>query len=161
MENHQMSINLVRDELQQQQESREAQDGEIAVLKALVEQLLGQVKGKGKVSDPTREAWGRVEADHHHHHHDTERQELQAGEGEETPITTEKGLVGNQTREEKEDGTRDPHQSQKKTTMTPKTTNSLTSSHGSWLTLWDNERESRRNPLPCLGTRNTKISSCG
>jgi len=49
MENHQMSINLVRDELQQQQESREAQDGEIAVLKALVEQLLGQVKGKGKV----------------------------------------------------------------------------------------------------------------
>ena len=58
LENHKMSINLVRDELQRQQESREAQDGEIAVLKALVEQLLGQVKGKGKVSDPTREASG-------------------------------------------------------------------------------------------------------
>jgi len=58
LENHEMSINLVRDELQRQQESREAQDGEIAVLKALVEQLLGQVKGKGKVSDPTPEASG-------------------------------------------------------------------------------------------------------
>ena len=40
------------------QESREAQDGEIAVLQALVEQLMGQVKGKGKVSDPTPEASG-------------------------------------------------------------------------------------------------------
>jgi len=49
LENHEMSINLVRNELQRQQESREAQDGQIAVLKALVEQLLGQVKGKGKV----------------------------------------------------------------------------------------------------------------
>jgi len=58
LENHDMRINLVRDELQRQQESREAQDGEIAVLKALVEQLLGQVEGKGKVSDPTQEASG-------------------------------------------------------------------------------------------------------
>jgi len=58
METHQISTNLVRDELQRQQESRDAQDGEIAVLKALVEQLLGQVKGKGKVSDPTPEASG-------------------------------------------------------------------------------------------------------
>ena len=58
LENHEISINLVRDELQRQQGSREARDGEIAVLKALVEQLLGQVKGKGKVSDPTREASG-------------------------------------------------------------------------------------------------------
>ena len=56
--NHESSINLVRDELRHHQESREAQDGEIAVLKALVEQLMGQVKGKGKVSDPTREASG-------------------------------------------------------------------------------------------------------
>jgi len=58
LETHELSINLVRDELQRQQESREAQDGEIAVLKALVEQLLGQVKRKGKVSDPTPEASG-------------------------------------------------------------------------------------------------------
>ena len=58
LETHEISINLVRDELQRQQESREAQDGEIAVLKALLEQLLGQVKGKGKVSDPTPEASG-------------------------------------------------------------------------------------------------------
>jgi len=56
--NHEISINLVRDELRDHQESREAQDGEIAVLKALVEQLMGQVKGKGKLSDPTPEASG-------------------------------------------------------------------------------------------------------
>jgi len=55
LESYEISINLVRDELQGQQESREAQDGEIAVLKALVEQLLGQVKGKGKgVGSDTR-----------------------------------------------------------------------------------------------------------
>jgi len=56
--NHERSINLVRDELRHQQESREAQDGEIAVLKALVEQLMGQVKGKGKAFDPTPKASG-------------------------------------------------------------------------------------------------------
>jgi len=73
----------------------------------------------------------------------------------------EKGLEENQTRAGKEDGTRDPYSSQKETTMTPKTTNSLTCSDRSWPTPWDNERESQRNPLPCLGTRNTKISACG
>jgi len=56
--NHEMSINLVRDELRKQQESRETQDREIAVLKALVEQWMGQVKGKGKVSDRTPEGSG-------------------------------------------------------------------------------------------------------
>jgi len=56
--NNQIRINLVRDELRHHQEPREAQDGEIAVLKALVEQLMGQVMGKGKVSDPTPEASG-------------------------------------------------------------------------------------------------------
>jgi len=58
LENHEISINLVRDELQRQQESRQAPDGEIAALKALVEQLLGQAKGKGKVSEPTPEGSG-------------------------------------------------------------------------------------------------------
>jgi len=58
LENHQISINLMKDELSQNQESRHAQDGEIAVLKAPVEQLMGQVKGKGKTSDPTPEALG-------------------------------------------------------------------------------------------------------
>jgi len=56
LKNHEMSINLMKDELRPNQESRQAQDGEITVLKALVEQLMGQVKGKGKMSDPTREA---------------------------------------------------------------------------------------------------------
>ena len=56
--NHKISINLVRDELRQHQESRDAQDGEIAVLKPLVELLREQVKGNGKVSDSTPEASG-------------------------------------------------------------------------------------------------------
>jgi len=84
-----------------------------------------------------------VEEDHHHHH-DTGWQELQ--NEEETLMMREKDLEGSQMRVEKEDGTREPQPSQKKTTMTPKTTNSLTCSHWSWPTPWDNEQESRRNP---------------
>jgi len=98
----------------------------------------------------------RVEEDHRHHH-DTERQELQAGKGEETPMVRDKDLEGIQMRVGKEDGTRDPHPSEKKMTMSPKTKNSLTCSHWSWPTPWENEQESQRNPLPCLETRNTKI----
>jgi len=49
---------VLRNEIRHHQESREAQDREIWVLKTLVEQLMGQVKGKGKVSDPTPEASG-------------------------------------------------------------------------------------------------------
>jgi len=56
--NHEISINLVRDVQRHHQESRLAQNGEISVLKALVEQLMGHVKGKGKVSDPTPGASG-------------------------------------------------------------------------------------------------------
>jgi len=48
----------MKDQLRQNQESRQAQDCEIAVLKALVEQLMGEVKGKGKTSDPTPETSG-------------------------------------------------------------------------------------------------------
>jgi len=58
LENHEISINLLRDEPRHHPESREAQDREISVLKALVEQLMGQVKGKGNVSDPTPAASG-------------------------------------------------------------------------------------------------------
>jgi len=72
---NEISINLVRHELQHHQESREAQDGEIAVLRVLVEQLLGQVKGKDKGSDPTPEASG-------------------AGGGERTPPPPRHGAAG-------------------------------------------------------------------
>jgi len=101
-----------------------------------------------------------VEEDHHHHH-DMEQQELQAAAGEDTPMTTREDLEGTQMRIEKEDGTRDPHPSQKKTTTRSRTMNSLTWFLESWPTPWDNEQESQRNPLACLGTRNTKISACG
>jgi len=47
--NHEISINLVTAQLRHHQESLKAQHGEIAVLKALVQQLMAQVKGKGKV----------------------------------------------------------------------------------------------------------------
>jgi len=72
-----------------------------------------------------------------------------------------KDLEGSQMRIEKEDGTRDEHPSPKKTTATSRMINSLACSLGSWPTPWDNEQESQRNPLPCLCTRNTKISACG
>jgi len=49
---------------------------------------------------------------------------------EETLMMREKDLAGSQMRVGKEDGMRDPHRSQKKKTMSPKTTNSLTCSHG-------------------------------
>jgi len=39
-------------------------------------------------------------------------------------MVMEKDLEGSQMKDGREDGTRDPHPSQKKTTMTPKTTNS-------------------------------------
>jgi len=103
---------------------------------------------------------GRVGEDHHHHHQ-TERQELQAAEGEEIPIRREKDLAGNQMRIGKEDGKRDPHPSQKKLTMTPKTTNSSTCVDGSWPMPWDNGQGSQRNPLLCLGTRSSKIYAWG
>jgi len=117
--NHKISSNLVRDGLRHHQEYREAQDGEIAVLKALVEQSMGQVKGKGKVSDPTPEAsgvgGGRPPPPPRH------GATVGPGRGgEETPMMREKELEGSQMRVEKEDATRDPRPSQKKTTMRPR-----------------------------------------
>jgi len=73
----------------------------------------------------------------------------------------EKDLVESQISEGKEDGTRDPHPSLKKMTMMPKMTNSSNCSDGSWPSPWENGQESQRNPLPCLETKNTKISACG
>jgi len=58
LENHEMSINVMKHELRQNQELRQAQDGEIGVLKALEEQLMGDVKEKGKTADATPEASG-------------------------------------------------------------------------------------------------------
>jgi len=101
-----------------------------------------------------------VEEDNHHHH-DTERQELLAAEEEETPMMKGKDLEGSRMSVGKEDGTRDPHSSQKKKTTTSRTMNSLTCSLESWPTSWDNGHESQRNPLPCLEMRNTKIYICG
>jgi len=171
--NHEISINLVRDVQRHHQESRLAQNGEIAVLKALVEQLMGQVKGKGKVSDPTpgaSGAGGGIPPPLPPHGAAGAPGRGGGGdpddEGEETPMMREKDLEGSQMRVGKEDGTRDPHPSQKKTTMKPKTMNSLTCSHGSGPMPWDNERESQRNPLPCFETKTPRytyvaINMCG
>jgi len=57
-------------------------------------------------------------------------------------------LGGDQMRAGKEYRTRDPYTSQK-TTITRKTTNSLTCFSEAWPILWANERESQQNPLPC------------
>ena len=76
-----------------------------------------------------------TEGETHHHHLEERPQELQAEE--ETLIMREKDLEGNQMRVGKEDGTRDPHPSQKKISMTLRTMHNLTCSHGSWPTPWD------------------------
>ena len=68
----------------------------------------------------------------HHQHHDTEREELQAQEGEETPMMKEKDVEESQMRVGKEDGMRDPQPTVKKTTMTPRMMNSSTCSLESW-----------------------------
>jgi len=73
----------------------------------------------------------------------------------------EKDLEGNQMRVGKEDGTRDPHPSQKKISMTLRTMHNLTCSNGSWPTPWDKGQESQQNILRCLETRNTNIYVCG
>ena len=56
--NHEIRISLVRDGLRHHHEAREDQDGEISARTTLVEQLLEQGKGKGKVSDPRPVASG-------------------------------------------------------------------------------------------------------
>jgi len=165
----------MRRELQLEQESRQAQDGEISVLEALVEQLMGQVKGKGKGSDPIPEASGAGGGSPPPLRQEVaeaagggnpppppprRRQELQAEVAEETSMIREKDLGGDQMRAGREDQTRDLHSSQK-TTMTQRTTNSLTCSPESWPMPWDNVQQSQWNPLPCSKMRNTKIYACG
>lgn len=54
--NHEISIYLRREELRQYQQSHQAGDGAISELKARLETLMGQVKGKGEASDATPEA---------------------------------------------------------------------------------------------------------
>jgi len=58
LENHDISLNLMKQEMIESQLAEQARDGEISELKAMVQTLMGQVKGKGKVSDPTPEAAG-------------------------------------------------------------------------------------------------------
>jgi len=58
LENHEISLNLMKQEMIESQLAEKARDGEIEELKAMVQTLMGQVKGKGKVSEPTPEASG-------------------------------------------------------------------------------------------------------
>ena len=46
----------MKQEMLQHQLAEQARDGAISELKAMVQTLMEQVKGKGKVSDPTPEA---------------------------------------------------------------------------------------------------------
>jgi len=159
--NHEISINLVRDELRHHQESREAQDGEIAVRKALVEQLMGQVKGKGKVSDPTPEVSGAGGARPPPAPRHGATGALGGGGGGDPD---DEGAGSGRKPDESRKRRRDEcfqHPSQKKTTTMRRMMNSSTCSLESWPTPWDNERESQRNPLPFSEMRNSKISACG
>jgi len=75
LENHKISMNLVRDELRRQQEYREVQHGEISVVKALMEQLYGRRRERGRCQIRDLRLQGQVEEDDHHH--DTGQQGLQ------------------------------------------------------------------------------------
>jgi len=57
-ENHDISLNLMKQEMLKYQEAQWAPNGEIAELKEIVQTLIGQVKGKGMASDPTPQAYG-------------------------------------------------------------------------------------------------------
>jgi len=95
LKHHKTSINLMRRALQQHQESQEAQGADISVLKALVEQLMGQVKGKGNASDLTPEASGAGAGTHPY----LQEEEQQGHPGEEgIRKMNEKDLGGNQMR---------------------------------------------------------------
>jgi len=58
LENDEISINLMKYELIHYEDDQDASDGEMAKLKSMVETPMGEVKGKGKVSNPTPEASG-------------------------------------------------------------------------------------------------------
>jgi len=58
LENHDISLNLIKKEMFEHQLAEQAGDSEISEQKAMVQALMGQVKGKGKVSDLTPEPSG-------------------------------------------------------------------------------------------------------
>jgi len=95
------------------------------VLKALVEQLLGQVKGKGKVSDPTPEASGAGGGrPRPPPRHGAAGAPGGGGGGDPDDEGDGSGTKPDETRKGRR-GARDPHPSQKKMTMTSRTMNSL------------------------------------
>jgi len=155
--NHEISINHVRDELRHQQESRKAQYGEIAVLKALVEQLMGQVTGKGKVSDPTPEGSGAGGGRPPPPQHGEAGAPGGGGdpddEGEGSGRKPEENRKGRQAERPA------PHPEEDDYNLENDEQFNLFSR------VMANALGQRtrvpRNPLPCLGMRNTKISACG
>jgi len=159
LENHEISLNLMKQEMLEHQLAEQARDGEISELKAMVQTLMGQVKGKGKVSDRTPEAsWaggGRPPSPRHGAvgapggggggDHDDE------GEGSgRKPDESRKGRRDARPAPQPEEDAYDAENDEQFNLFSRVMANAL-----------DNERESQRDPLPCLETRNTKISACG
>ena len=58
LETHDISLNLMKQEMLEHQLAEQAEDSEILEQKAMVQALMGLVKGKGKVSDLTPELSG-------------------------------------------------------------------------------------------------------
>jgi len=58
LENHEISLNLMRQEMLAHHEAQQARDGKISELNVMVQTLMRQVKRKGKASDPMPEAMG-------------------------------------------------------------------------------------------------------
>jgi len=134
-ENHDISLNLIKEEMLKYQEAQWAPDGEISELKEIVQTLIGQVKGKGMASDPTPQAsgaggrnappqlGGRATG-------------APGGGGDSNDDGKESGRKPDDNRK----GRRDERPAtQSETTMTPRMPNSLTSFPAPWPTRWDNE----------------------
>jgi len=81
----------------------------------------------------------------HHHQHDTEQQEHAGAEA--IRIIKEKDLGGSKMRAGKEERTRDPHLSQRQTTMLMTVSSSRNYCESKSMPC-DVEQESQRNPLP-------------
>jgi len=58
LQNHEISLNLMKQETLEPQLAEQERDNEISERKAMVQTLMEQVQGKGKASDPTPEASG-------------------------------------------------------------------------------------------------------
>jgi len=122
----------------------------------MVETLMGQVMGKGKVADPMPRASSAGGGNPLL----PLRREAVVVRGGRDPDDEEKGPAIRQKRAVTEDVTQNPYHSPKGM-RTARMTNNWGPCGELWPTAWDEEREPQGNPLPYSKTKNHKIYPCG